>query len=379
MSGAKKVALAGINGYGAFYLNFLLDQGLESGAELVGVVDPTAEMSPRYGEIQALKIPVYDEITELFDNQEVDLLVIAAPIQYHLPMTRAGVENGAVVLCEKPLCGSIDDAQAFLELERDRDGLIAIGYQWSYSEAIQRLKQDILTGKLGRPIRLKTMTLWPRKKSYYARNNWAGRIRTDSGEVVLDSPVNNATAHYLHNMFYLLGEDTRQSAEPRLIDAWLSRANDIENYDSAASHFKVNNGTDVYFYTTHSVKERKGPVLEFEFEYASVHFSDDQNELVAVLDDGTKVNYGVPGADAYRKLKACLGAIEGRQEIVCGVSAAAAHTYAVNAIQENCEIHPFAPELIQKEKFEDGDELIWVDGLADTFESAYDRWDIPRL
>jgi len=34
---------------------------------------------------------------------------------------------------------------------------------------------------------------------------------------VLDSPVNNATAHYLHNMFYVLGHATDASAMPACV------------------------------------------------------------------------------------------------------------------------------------------------------------------
>ena len=49
------------------------------------------------------------------------------------------------------------------------------------------------------------MVSFPRPLSYFKRNDWAGHLRTPAGEDVLDSPLNNATAHYLHNMLYVLG------------------------------------------------------------------------------------------------------------------------------------------------------------------------------
>ena len=54
-----------------------------------------------------------------------------------------------------------------------------IGYQWSYSEGIQSLKKDILTGRFGKPLRMKSMCLWSRDFSYFSRNNWAFRKKDE--------------------------------------------------------------------------------------------------------------------------------------------------------------------------------------------------------
>src|SRR5918992_777122 len=90
---------------------------------------------------------------------------------------------------------------------------VSIGYQWSFCPAIQRLA---------------SMVLWPRDETYYLRNKWAGRLFTGQGHPVFDSPVNNACAHYLHNMFYVLGDRTDTSAVPARVTAELYRANSIE-------------------------------------------------------------------------------------------------------------------------------------------------------
>ena len=39
-------------------------------------------------------------------------------------------------------------------------------------------------------------------------------VKMDDGSPVFDSPAHNATAHYLHNMLYLLGDTTTESAFP---------------------------------------------------------------------------------------------------------------------------------------------------------------------
>ncbi len=43
------------------------------------------------------------------------------------------------------------------------------------------------------------------------------------GRLVLDSPVNNACSHYLHNMFYVLGDRLDRSDQPKWVTAELYR------------------------------------------------------------------------------------------------------------------------------------------------------------
>jgi len=65
--------------------------------------------------------------------------------------------------------------------------------------------------------------------AYFRRNDWVGRIRTDAGHCVFDSPANNAAAHYLHIMLYLLGATREGAAMPASVQAETYRANAIEN------------------------------------------------------------------------------------------------------------------------------------------------------
>ena len=88
----------------------------------------------------------------------------------------------------------------------ESQGFCAVGFQWSFSKAIQNLKKDILNGRWGTAKRLKTLIAWPRTHDYYQRNSWVGALKNDQGAWILDSPVSNATAHFLHNCWYILGD-----------------------------------------------------------------------------------------------------------------------------------------------------------------------------
>jgi len=78
------------------------------------------------------------------------------------------------VLCEKPVSATVQEALRMAAAEKQARGFVAIGYQWSFADAIQSLKRQILAGDLGRPRRLRTLVSWPRDAAYYARTGWAG-------------------------------------------------------------------------------------------------------------------------------------------------------------------------------------------------------------
>ncbi len=202
MTDPIRIALVGLGGYGQFYLRALLGAATRGyDIRLVAGIDPEPERCRNLEQLKAAGVPIYPDLARFYDEvaevsqPAADLVIIAAPIQLHAPLTKLALSQGANVLCEKPVAPTIQEAMGMLEAEKEAEGFVAIGYQWSFSEAIQALKRDVQSGALGQPVRLKTKVLWPRPASYYARNNWAGGLKTPDGHWILDSPANNATAH----------------------------------------------------------------------------------------------------------------------------------------------------------------------------------------
>src|SRR5688572_14966692 len=124
------VALVGICGYGASYLNALLDRRIDdangAGFRLVGVVDPAAARSPRLGEVRARGIPVHADLSGLFATTAVDLTLMSTPIHLHAPHACAALAHGSNVLCEKPLASTVDDALRVDAAERRHGLFVAI-------------------------------------------------------------------------------------------------------------------------------------------------------------------------------------------------------------------------------------------------------------
>ena len=373
-----RVALAGVGGFGGNFVNALLNPPPEMEVVFAAGVDPYARLSPTLEYLEKSRIPVFSDLGEFLSQERVDVVVISTPIHLHAPQTMLALGHQAAVLCEKPLSATLEDGLAMLNAERQSGLPVGIGYQWSFSKAVQQLKSDIQAGVLGRPKRLKTMVLWPRRRSYYQRNSWAGRIRMPSGEWVLDSPVNNATAHYLHNMFFVLGSQFNTSAFPKQVQAEVYCANEIENFDSVALRVWTEEDVEILFYTTHPVPDEIGPVMEFEFEKGVVTYrSADQPEFIAKFKDGTIRNYGNPNEGHTQKLWYFLENLKTGSLPACGIMAAMSQTLTVYGLHKSVpQPVRFPDHMVRRELF-DNDYLIWVDGLAEEFQEAYARGVLP--
>ncbi len=215
--------------------------------------------------------------------------------------------------------------------------------------------------------------MWQRWIPYYTRNRWAGRIQSDDGVWVLDSPVNNATAHYLHNMFYLLGDAPHTSTQPVDVQAELYRANAIENYDTAALRAHTADGTEILFITAHPIADDLGPIFEFQFEQATVRYDGVGHEIIAHFHNGDEQRYADPNSTAHTaKLRRCLENIRQGTPPLCDVAAATAHTRCVNGVQESAAILDFPRALIHDEGSRG-----WVEGLAQTLSDCYAQNRLP--
>ncbi len=379
-----KVALVGIGGYGDSYVRALLDAqaGVEAaGVELIGAVDPDPQRCPHLDELRRRRIPIHNDLDLLYADARPDLVMMATPIHLHAAHTCFALERGSHVLCEKPLAATVRDARRIVTTERRSGGrFVAVGYQWSYSRPIQNLKQDIIDGVLGRPIRLKSLVMFPRGLDYFRRNDWAGRIRTQQGDSVFDSPVNNATAHYLHNMFYLLGRTRQSSAMPTSVQAELYRANDIENYDTAALRVTVDCGAELLFYTTHAVPPKLGPILNYEFERATVTYEAETGAgLIARFRDGRIKHYGEPNHERNQKIWQSIEAARqsSASSIACGAQAAMAHVRCVAAAQLSMpQITRFPATMLTRES-DGANAMICVNGLHAALVQCYDQSILP--
>lgn len=373
--GKLTVVLVGIGGYGAGYVDLLLNQP-QRDVRIAGVVDPYPENYPGYDRLKAEGIPVYPSLEAFYAEHTADLAVISSPIHFHCPQTITALQHGSHVLCEKPIAATVQEALSMLEACSKAGRLVGIGYQWSFSEPILALKRDIMEGKLGEPQLCKTLVLWPRSRKYYARG-WAGKLKAESGSWILDSVANNAAAHYLHNMFFVLGDRIDASISLKQVEAEVYRANAIENFDTCMVRAVTADNTQILFYASHAVKESLGPIFEYRFSDAVVRYNESsvEPEIIVKFNDGTWKSYGNPKLDPRRKLWVMIDAVLEGAAVPCGIEAALTHTVCINGIHESKpEITSFPDPLI---KLDQDSDTIYVEHLGDLMVHLYQDERLP--
>ena len=365
-----KLLLIGAGGYAGGYINRLL-KGEMPDVQWVGVVDPFYASCKYKEQIDEAGIPVYDTVEEFYAQQEADFAIVCTPTFLHCRQSIAALSHGSYVLCEKPAAPTVREAEQMREAEEKYSRFLAIGYQWSYCDAIQKLKADILDGVLGKPLSLKTAISWPRNRAYYKRGGgWGGRIQKD-GNLILDSIASNACAHYLHNMLFLLGDTMETSGEVAQFRAECFRANEIENFDTCCIKMKSRCGVDLYFLASHAAEEKRSPIFRYTFEKGEVLFDQEKDaQIVTRFHDGSVKVYGNPFEDDFKKLRDCVAAAKAGTRPVCTVETATPHVKLIEGIYRTIPIHNFPTNRICVD--EDTD-TVSVQGLFDAMYRCYDR------
>ena len=375
----KKVSilLVGISGYGNLYLKELLTNKTES-AYLSGVVDINPKKSSDYEEVIKRRIPIYDSMEEFYQQQQADLAIISTPIHLHEEQSSYAMNHGSHVLCEKPMASNPNDIEIMIETRNKTGKFLGIGFNWSFNPSVLQLKQDILNGNFGKPKRFKTMVQWPRNEAYYNRSAWAGKRYSQDGRMIFDSVANNATAHFLHHLLYLTGDQIDRSARMDAVTAELYCTNHIETFDTCAVQIKTKNDVDIYYYATHAVKENSDPRFILEFENATITYNPnkDTNDMIAVWEDGSQKFYKNPEENHLNKLNVCIDAIlTSNYQIPCGPEAASVHVECIHAMHESVSAIPSFPDkIVHYDEFE---RLYWIDGLDKDLAECYTNWCLP--
>ncbi|MBC7782411.1 MAG: hypothetical protein H7144_01120 [Burkholderiales bacterium] len=222
------------------------------------------------------------------------------------------------------------------------------------------------------------MVFFPRNSAYFARNTWAGRLKSLPGEAIFDGPANNAAAHYLHNMFYVLGSSPQTSAMPRTTQAELYRANNIENHDTAVIRSRTEDDVEILFYASHTVPAAMGPMFRFDFDDAVVTYSADTSAgIVARFRNGKLKKYGDPMLDRPAKIRQSIAAAGGTGQVACPARAAVSHVVCIAAAHASMpQIADFPREQIIQSA-SDTITMSVVSGLHATLVQCYDQALLP--
>lgn len=148
---SKKIIRAAVIGVGnmgrhhARIYRQLEDEG--KGVQLVGVCDVDRDRAQEIGNLYCC--PFYQQVSDLFQNQKVDLVSIAVPTPLHKQVVLAVAPFRPNVLLEKPIAHNLADARVIVRVAKKMNRLFAIGHVERFNPVVEKLKSIIDDGDLG--------------------------------------------------------------------------------------------------------------------------------------------------------------------------------------------------------------------------------------
>lgn len=114
---------------------------------------------------QAYAIPrVLTDVGALCELEDLDVVDICTPPYLHVRQTLQALAAGKHVICEKPLAGSLEDADQVAAAEKRSGRRVMPIFQYRFGHGIQKLRRLVEEGIAGRAYLTTVETAWRRRR-----------------------------------------------------------------------------------------------------------------------------------------------------------------------------------------------------------------------
>lgn len=155
-------------------------QTIPDAAEVVAVASPTpghaAELARRYG------IPrVFLDYREMLKERDIEMVTITAPNDLHARMTLDIARAGKHVVCEKPLCMNLEEAEEMIETCRRQGVLLLYAEELFFTPKYRKAKEMADQGAFGKVYLVKQS-----EKHFGPHSPWFWDVERSGGGVFMD-------------------------------------------------------------------------------------------------------------------------------------------------------------------------------------------------
>ncbi len=131
----------------------------------------------------------YADLDTMLRDPRVQAVIICTPHPQHAEETIAAAQAGVHVLVEKPMALTTADCDRMIVAADAAGVTLGVVSQRRLYEPVQRVKQAIEAGKLGRPILGTVVVLGWRGPEYYAMDPWRGTWDGEGGGILVNQVV----------------------------------------------------------------------------------------------------------------------------------------------------------------------------------------------
>jgi predicted dehydrogenase len=267
-----RVALVGVHGFGTHHLRNLERLQAAGAVDLVAVADP---QPPAPGSVPASAV-VFPGLSELLaDTRNLDVIIVATPIQTHAPLALAALATEADLYLEKPPVATLADYYTLLDAAATSGRSVQVGFQSLGSHALRAIEELVAAGTIGTLQGISATGRWVRDKAYYKRSRWAGK-RSINGVDVVDGVATNPLAHAVATALRIAG--ARTTADVASVETELYRANDIESDDTSVIRIRTASGLPITCALTICATESVEPYVTLQGSEGTAvfHYTEDR-------------------------------------------------------------------------------------------------------
>ena len=170
-------AVIGIGNMGTNHCSIIRELGFD----LVAVSDIDSKKSTKIPDCE-----FYTDYIEMLESVHPDVVHVCTPHYLHAEMIIECLNRNINVLCEKPLCISLDDIPRIIEAENKSSAILGVCQQNRYNPEILFAKDWLADKKI---LSAHASLAWGRDADYYNSGEWRGKWKTEGGGVLINQAL----------------------------------------------------------------------------------------------------------------------------------------------------------------------------------------------
>ena len=234
---------------------------------------------------------------------DLDAVTICTPNDLHCPMALAAFKAGLHVLCEKPIAGTLADADRMIAAAGKAGRVLHINQSLRYGPAYAKLADLVASGRIGAPLHIRCIRAGGSTpdKSWSPGAAWFVSKKHQGG-IILDIAI-----HMADLMRWVVGDVAEVAA---LVD---TRTRGIDVPDNVRALFRFANGATGLLELSWTFPAGGG-LLEIYGTEGRIRtgFTEQPIELVRQQDGKTRTTYPKPKRGVKDSFGSFVAAIKGR-------------------------------------------------------------------
>ncbi len=171
-------------------------------------------------------------------DDRVDLVTVATPNATHFEITKAFLENGFHVLCEKPMTMTVEEGEEIVRISQATGQVCAVNYGYSGYSLVRHMRAMVARGDLGKVRLVVTEFAHGHHADASDMDNPRVRWRYDPAQAGVSAQFADCGIHALHMASFVTGQEVEKLSADF---ASCIQARELE--DDAMVNFRMDGGT----------------------------------------------------------------------------------------------------------------------------------------